>query len=1180
MKLQRLEIDRLPGLSDGFTLDGLGPGLNLIVGPNGVGKSRLCAAVRGLLWSDRFRDPALTAAAVFEHRGQVWRVERDGSRHQWQCGGADSESPELPPIQLDGCFFLGLRDLLDDRDATGSAIASRIRRQMAGGFDLDAVVRPAEDLLKPRAGDAERRALDAAQREVHAESTAQDLAAAEIGDLDALREQSTVAHAASRRANLVKAGIDFRVEFEALAALRAELAALPASLAQVDGKEEERLQKNQQAIASRKRERDQEAGKLRESEATVKAAGLEQDIDPAEKATAKRHRRELEKCEQDLIRAREDEVARESELGQRRIDLGAAPDAELEFKVEDGTDLYALLEDHTRYQTQLAQLQEEQLLLGDQDEASANLEPRISLLRRAAAKLREWLRASDAQAQSDLAVIWPARWVWFALGGGVAIVGLGLVLLAAQLGLGLALVGLGAGLVVAGAMARSQTTPRVVADLRAPAEQDYPPEAPRPTAWQVFDVTQCLIGLEDELARVQEQAEQAKERAKRQKTFDARQKELDELKFSLDRRRRQLAGELGLTDPLPAATMVELATRLSKLRDAQVAHGQAQAKVYGLSERFSSLLSGLGEFLTRYGEASPADAASAEAGIDALDERSRSRSNAVKDSAAAQTRLNEIDADLQRLDAERHELFQTLGLADGDLGGLQQLLARFPEWRKLSEDVFRGDSVCQRLRQELEGNGEGDLADWDLERLHRLLASLNAEAERFEELNRNIGRIEDQAKRLRQGDRLEAAIAVRDEALVRLRERRDQLLDADAARFLIEQVREEHQHHQNPRVLQEAKRRFQAFTHHRYELIVDPDDEGSFIAIGHPGSDDGNGVIEGRGYHLNELSDGTRAQLVLAARMAFAQEAGRDADLPLFLDEALDHSDPERFNAIAVSLARTVADEARQVFYLTNDPTDVERFQSAFDQEGCSDLKVFDLGAVRGAAASLGSEAALRIAPLDEVPPPDGAAPESYGLTIEVAPLNPRRDPMSLPVYYLLRDDLKLLHRLLSARLSSIGQCRNLLRGESKLARSIVSQSAAGRDLAVRIELFESFCLAWREGRGQPVDRLTLEASAAVSRTYIEQVVEIARELGGDPVALIEKLRSRGDPRLSRFQTKTIDRLESYLVEQGYVAQQAPLDESEINARLQATPAAAQLGDAATAELNSAWWRLCAQAVA
>ena len=139
MKLHRLAIERLSGIDRPFALEELGDGLNVIVGPNGIGKSRLCAAVRALLWPDRdVGDGGLAASAVFEHQGARWHVSRDGSAYRWQRDGIDSEPPTLPGSRLDACFFLGLRDLLDNSDRAGQDLASEIRTQMSGGFDLDA----------------------------------------------------------------------------------------------------------------------------------------------------------------------------------------------------------------------------------------------------------------------------------------------------------------------------------------------------------------------------------------------------------------------------------------------------------------------------------------------------------------------------------------------------------------------------------------------------------------------------------------------------------------------------------------------------------------------------------------------------------------------------------------------------------------------------------------------------------------------------------------------------------------------------------------------------------------------------------------------------------------------------------------------------------------------------------
>ena len=82
MKLQRLSIRRLPGIDHPFELDDLGGGLNVIVGPNGIGKSRICAAVRALLWHERgVSKDRFTASAVFGHDDALWRVVRDGSLH-------------------------------------------------------------------------------------------------------------------------------------------------------------------------------------------------------------------------------------------------------------------------------------------------------------------------------------------------------------------------------------------------------------------------------------------------------------------------------------------------------------------------------------------------------------------------------------------------------------------------------------------------------------------------------------------------------------------------------------------------------------------------------------------------------------------------------------------------------------------------------------------------------------------------------------------------------------------------------------------------------------------------------------------------------------------------------------------------------------------------------------------
>jgi hemoglobin len=228
MKLQRLKVEHLAGIDRPFELGDLEDGLNIIIGPNGIGKSRVCTAVRALLWHERdVSGDGLMARADFEHQDARWQVVRDGSLHRWQRDGFDATPPTLPGERLEGCFFLGLRDLLDASDAAGRDLASEIRKQMSGGFDLDAVEERFAGALTKHVGRKENRALAAAENEIRKAERGQIELERRERKLESLDDRLAEAERASQRLAAFTTAISLQELRGDHAQRRTELDALP-----------------------------------------------------------------------------------------------------------------------------------------------------------------------------------------------------------------------------------------------------------------------------------------------------------------------------------------------------------------------------------------------------------------------------------------------------------------------------------------------------------------------------------------------------------------------------------------------------------------------------------------------------------------------------------------------------------------------------------------------------------------------------------------------------------------------------------------------------------------------------------------------------------------------------------------------------------------------------------------
>jgi DNA repair exonuclease SbcCD ATPase subunit len=1188
MKLQRLSIERLAGIDHPFELEELGNGLNIIVGPNGIGKSRICTAVRALLWHERgVSSDGLTARADFDHEGTHWQVVRDGSLHRWQRDGIDAIPPRLPGERLDACFFLGLRDLLDDSDHAGRDLASEIRRQMSGGFDLDAVQRRFEGAAPAHVGRKESKALVAAEQEIRKAERVQVELEQRERELESLESRAAEAERAFQRLTAFATAISLQGLRADHAQRKSELGELPDSLANLDGKEIQRLDKLEESLVQKRGEREAADNALEDSREAARQTRLDTPIDAAWLATWHLRAEKLGELERRIEEARVAAAGAREVARLSRQSLGAHAPSDAEFglelepalAIEDDFDLFAFLRDSQRLASKREAVTERLRLLTAR-EFSDEDSRRLELLKRGVEPLRRWLRAPDPDLQTSAEERRPSHNNLIVVG--VALVAIGLTVQTMQFFASLVpyspiAVGTGIGLAVAGVFLRqitrraARTSARTAdsTDWRSIAAKQFPESLDPPSDWSADSVEACLGRLEDELTKHDASEKRARDRAVERGQLEENLNGLERREGDLKVRREVLFARLGLDSMRPDAELVDLARALDASRAAHVEARRATATLEEFEEQHSQLLEGIAAVLKELGEGEPIDGSSARAGVHSLERRDRALRGATADGIREEKGRERLDREIDRLEADKAEIFRIAAIDANDRAELTQLLSHLSRYRGLTLEISKLAGGFERAESDLDAAGEAALAGSSVAKLQEERTVLERKSEERKDLDRQIVEIRLHARIAREGHLLEDAIARKSAAMSELRDRRDEALAALTGQSLVDSVRREHETNQMPRVLERARNRFAAFTHHRYELKVSPRDGGSFVAVD---------AKSGEGLSLDKLSDGTRAQLILAARLAFAEEAEQGADLPLFLDEAMDHSDPERFHAIAGSLARMVVEEGRQIFYLSNDPTDIERFQSAFDEAGCDELKTWDLAEIRGQAASVDRRAALRVAALAVVPRPEDQDAESYGVAIGVSPLEPSRDPFGQHLYYVLRDDLSLLHEFLEARIESVGQCRNLLKGGSALAKSIATRAEVGAGLEARIELLEIFCLAWREGRGVRVGRSEIEESDKVTEKYLDVVVELVTALDGDARQLIASLRERKDSRLSGYRRKSTDELERFFVEHGQIDDKPILSEAEIIERAVGTPASNQLSPKVAAELVHQWWRLSDQA--
>lgn len=1107
-----VNIRRAPGFAEsGFKVEQLSPGVNIIYGPNASGKSTFARAIRRLLWPqgsasspDELRTTSLVGELMVD--GTERTIEFDAGYVRHQSGGVDADPPLLAPVDSRDRYLMALHELLSDENR---GFAQQIARESTGGYDL----RAAAEALEFK-GQIPRSGKEAANlRQCRGE-----LQKARADQLDLQRRYETLAElecrrdeadAALRMADLVKQALRCTEAQQRVESARRRLAEFPASIERLRGDERERLSQFHARLAQaesleRDARRKSDDAHRRLAESRLGESGL-----PAGTMARLQHLAG-ELATIDAERSRQaNELTRANSLCENaRAWFGdAVSDADLARitppAIEELLTLARRVEVHRARHA--AAMAEYARLAADREAGDPDV------LRTGIDHLNRWLAVAEQRAADDTQL----RWLATAAGAVVVLLSLlatGIHHLAWVVGaaIGAAFIALAWLWKGAPQQGRSPTDD---------ANEFQRLGLGAPATWS-SDSVRTFAG---ELARRWSRANLEAERAIRRRDLEPELARLAQEKSTLDASRVGLLTEFKLADQDEAAASV-WADHLIRWQHAHAEVRSLVAQVAQLDSKSRKQLSSLREALTPF-EYEVNVRADVVAAIDHLAGRHDQFQQASATFKEAAAHAEASQRELARAQSDFQEWLSGLELDSAD--DLVPLIEQYEPYQRARDEYRAAETEWELADAALAA--EPGLKDRTPQELAIELRRASEAAEQARQLSEEIGRIRQEVEAAKNNSDVEELLAREEFLADELRDARAKVARALIGDLLATYISRQSRERERPVVFRRARELFARITHGRYQLELDDGEPPCFRAI-----DTSTNV----GRALDELSSGTRLQLLLAVRVAFVESQEQGPKLPLLLDETLGNSDERRASEI-IDAALAICREGRQLFYFTAQIDEVRKWREVLATQGDVLHAVIDLATCRNFSEA---ERLGRLAPVPpptiDIPSAEGLDHSEYGRRLAVPAFDYRQPASTAHVWYVCEDALAV-YDLLRLGINNWGQLATLFRhgGARPTVRNFdfARAEAAARALDRMAEMR-------RVGLGKRVDRAALLESGAETK-FFDEMVALSEQLQGDARALLDALDNKA---IRGFRAATCAILRVHFASAGYLDERVPHTREEI----------------------------------
>lgn len=1133
LNVESLHVRKMYGLQhNGLRVDDLSPGINVIHGPNASGKSTLAQALQGTCWPELVRGARAEIVGHFQYDGSQWRASIDAGHVLYQRDGVEEARPSLAPAEQHDRYLLALHDLLD---ATNERFAKAILEAAAGGYSVETA---REQLgfvsTNPRFNDPSKRAKEAFEALREAQQREEDVWAYRR-KIEILEDELEAARSAKRKIDALEQAKVVVAKRRDLHEAEQAVEGFSDAVGQLDGKEEDRLKQYRTDREEAEATIDEAQKAIDEANASLETnripeeglsdgfiAGCSSKVDALEKAEM-----QVERIEEKRVGAVE---KRQEEWSQ--ID-GALDDDKVDAIDLDAVgDVAAWAKETETMRARQKAISELKRVLEDGERAlegeGAVKEP--GDIKEGIRLLRRWLGAAAHDGDGRTS------------GTTRTLILVGIVLtVAASVASGIYISPLGWALLLVAALLIGAY---VVASRNNVAEGDRPVyqkdferlDLPSPRQWTVK-------GIQSHISQLEEQYDSARMRSMKRsvwKQHSAKQSQIDEDVAQLEKEREAIAGAIGIApqfddNPLEEASIYYLVQSIRRWQDAANEVKGYEQELEAARQHRDERLAAINEELKPFGY-DPAQGSSEARGlVEALRDEHTAYTEAKQERRHAQNNLEEAEKRKAAADGDIKVLFESLGLDKDDEAGLSRLLEQRETYSEAVEDMRTTRVELRTERERLNDHPayEEGMEERESEGLDAEIERLTRKASDIDDLQEEITRKQERIDQAMDQHDVEEAQARHDRAVKELEEEHTADARAVAGWCLANYVHEKTRDQELPEVFHTARELFLKITQGRYRLEFNHKDA-SFAAYD---------TRKERGMPLEELSSGTRVQLLLAVRVAFVKVQEQGVTLPLILDETLANSDDEKAEAI-IKAVQEISAEGRQVFYFTAQDDEVTKWR-ALENGGGVEHRFIPVDGSTADAPRTDEEVTAPSRPSqDDLPEPQGHTHATYGDALSVPLWTPREPLGALHLWYVV-DDVAALYQVLKTGIRSWGPFHELVETSSVDYLDLEHRHMAkARACANAVRAWKE---AWLTGRGRRVDRAALEAADAVSETFIDRVAALSEKEDGEAEAIIKGLR-RGD--VKRFQENKADELEIYFEQHGYIDPTPTLSEEEIRSRI------------------------------